>query len=61
VRCWRDVAAVYPFLVAGDFLIVSTAESDYESSSGKTGKVQFYVQHVLFKDQIKHLQSQGKW
>ena len=52
-----------------DYLIVKNVtggNTDDSSSSsaidgGGSGGVQFEVQHVLSKDQIKHLKSIGKW
>ncbi|OQR94761.1 hypothetical protein ACHHYP_00935 [Achlya hypogyna] len=39
----------------GDFLIVSGADDD------KKGAVQFSVEHILYKDQIKNLKSKNLW
>eukprot|EP00752_Nemacystus_decipiens_P010535 g9381.t1 len=45
----------------GDFLITSTSAGDFETSAGEAGKVRHRVEHILNKDQIKHLKKRGLW
>lgn len=45
----------------GDYLIVSGASHDFQTAAGNTGKVKFMVEHILYKDQVKHLKEQGFW
>ncbi|CAN0053103.1 unnamed protein product [Ectocarpus fasciculatus] len=45
----------------GDYLITSTSAGDFETSAGETGKVRHRVEHILNKDQIKHLKKQELW
>jgi len=43
----------------GTMLIVSSADEDYSTSSGSKGKVKYTVNHILFRDQVKHLMKLG--
>ncbi|CAM9377175.1 unnamed protein product [Choristocarpus tenellus] len=45
----------------GDFLIASTSTGDFENSAGEAGKVRHRVEHILNKDQVKHLKKVGLW
>lgn len=45
----------------GDHLIVSGASHDFLTAAGDKGKVRFMVEHILYKDQVKHLKAQGLW
>lgn len=45
----------------GDFLIVAGAAGEASVASGEDAKVRHMVQHILNKDNIKHLQLEGKW
>ncbi|CBJ25456.1 conserved unknown protein [Ectocarpus siliculosus] len=45
----------------GDYLITSTSAGDFETSAGETGKVRHRVEHILNKDQIKHLKKRELW
>ncbi|CAM9432063.1 unnamed protein product [Scytosiphon promiscuus] len=45
----------------GDYLITSTSAGDFETSAGEAGKVRHRVEHILNKDQVKHLKKQGLW
>ena len=45
----------------GAFLLCSSAEGTFETSSGSSGRVTLSVERVLYKEQIKHLSSQGMW
>jgi probable RNA-binding protein EIF1AD len=45
----------------GDHLIVSGASHDFLTAAGDRGKVRFMVEHILYKDQVKHLKAQGVW
>lgn len=45
----------------GDYIIASVAEGDIETSTGGDGKVKYTVEHILYADQIKHLQKQNLW
>ena len=45
----------------GDFVIVAGASGDIEISDGGSGAVQFRVQHVLYKEQVRHIKARGLW
>eukprot|EP00949_MAST-11_sp_MAST-11-sp1_P000914 g914.t1 len=45
----------------GAFLLCSSADGTFETASGSAGRVTLNVERVLYKDQIRHLQSMGKW
>ena len=45
----------------GDYIIASVADGDIETSAGVEGKVKYTVEHILYTDQIKHLQKQNLW
>ncbi|CAM9697192.1 unnamed protein product [Discosporangium mesarthrocarpum] len=45
----------------GDYLIASTSTGDFENSAGEVGKVRHRVEHILNKDQVKHLKKEGLW
>ena len=46
----------------GDWVIVSGgAGKDIEVSDGKDGAVRYIVQHVLYKEQVRHLKKQKLW
>ena len=45
----------------GDFVIVAGASHDFLTAAGDKGKVRFMVEHILYKDQVKHLKEAGLW
>ena len=45
----------------GDFLIVSSASHDFITAAGDKGKVKFMVEHILYRDQVKHLKERDLW
>ncbi|EKU20680.1 rna binding protein, partial [Nannochloropsis gaditana CCMP526] len=45
----------------GDFVIVSGTSHDFQTAAGEKGKVKFMVEHILYKEQVKHLKDQGMW
>ncbi|CAM9497649.1 unnamed protein product [Pylaiella littoralis] len=45
----------------GDYLITSTSAGIFETSAGEAGKVRHRVEHILNKDQIKHLKKRHLW
>ncbi|CAM9218303.1 unnamed protein product [Phaeothamnion confervicola] len=45
----------------GGYVIVSAATDDYENTAGERGKVRHRVEHILTRDQIRHLRVSGKW
>lgn len=45
----------------GHFLIVSASGEDYETAEGESGRVKFMVEHVLSKDQVRHLVERDLW
>lgn len=45
----------------GDHLIVSGTSHDFLTAAGDKGKVRFMVEHILYKDQVKHLKAEGLW
>lgn len=45
----------------GDFLIVSGTSHDFLTAAGEKGKVKFMVEHILYKEQVKHLKEAGLW
>jgi probable RNA-binding protein EIF1AD len=45
----------------GDYLIVSGDAEDAGSSAGSAGVVQFRVEHILYKDQVRNIKSKGLW
>lgn len=45
----------------GDFLIVSGATGDFTTAEGKKGAVKYMIEHILYKDQVKHLKQKGLW
>ncbi len=45
----------------GDFLIVAGASHDFLTAAGDRGKVRFMVEHILYKEQVKHLKAEGLW
>jgi len=45
----------------GTFVIAAVSKNDYETTTGAKGRVKFTVAHILFKQQIKHLQEKGLW
>lgn len=45
----------------GDFLIVSGTSHDFLTAAGEKGKVKFMVEHILYKEQVKHLKEVGLW
>lgn len=58
------------WLKRNDFVIVQTAkkedvgEAEPNQDSGKsteTGSIRFMITHILYKDQVKHLKSEGLW
>lgn len=49
-----------------DFVIVETGEEETNANEqtendADTGGIRFIISHILYKDQIKHLQSKGMW
>jgi probable RNA-binding protein EIF1AD len=45
----------------GDFLIASCSGEEYETAEGISGRVRFIVEHILYPEQVKYLQSSGHW
>lgn len=48
----------------GDFLIVASGDADAEASTAKGKKkaaVTSIVEHILYKDQVKHLKAINQW
>jgi len=45
----------------GNYLIASKSDDDYVTATGAKGRVKYTVIHILFKDQIKHLQQADLW
>jgi probable RNA-binding protein EIF1AD len=45
----------------GTYLICSSADEDYQTSSGEKGRVTMNVEYVLFELQVKHLQKRSLW
>jgi len=45
----------------GDWLIVAGASGDIEVSDGQAGAVRYYVKHILYKEQVRHLKQKGMW
>jgi probable RNA-binding protein EIF1AD len=45
----------------GDYLIVTGADGEIETSAGGEGKVRFIIDSVLYSDQVKHLKAAGLW
>ena len=50
-----------PSVPAGDFVIVSGATGEIATSAGERGKVRLLVQHILYRDQVRHLKNKGLW
>lgn len=45
-----------------DFVIVETGEEEQQAETNvDTGGIRFIISHILYKDQVKHLQSKGLW
>ena len=44
------------FVKRGSLLIATGCDADYKTASGQTGKVKFLCDHVLFSEQVRHLQ-----
>ena len=44
-----------------DFVIISSADGDIETSKGSAGKVLHSIEFILRKDQIKHLKTENLW
>ena len=62
----REVAATsfdsQPSATAGDFLIVSQAEKDYDTAvASKGGTVRYMVEHILTPQTSKQLVKEGMW
>lgn len=58
------------WLKRNDFVIVQTAKGDETSETeekpdsektGETGSIRFMINHILYKEQVKHLKSEGLW
>mmetsp|Transcript_30770 Transcript_30770/g.100377 ORF Transcript_30770/g.100377 Transcript_30770/m.100377 type:complete len:182 (+) Transcript_30770:92-637(+) len=45
----------------GQYLIVSGASDDYETAAGDKGKLKYLIKNPLNREQVRHLQSVGKW
>ena len=45
----------------GDYVIVSGADGQFTTASGKTNGVEAMIQHILMKDQINHIKKEGLW
>jgi probable RNA-binding protein EIF1AD len=43
-----------------DFVIVDTAADD-ENNATDTGSIRYIISHILYKEQVKHLQAKGMW
>jgi probable RNA-binding protein EIF1AD len=43
-----------------DFVIVETADEN-DNNAGDTGSIRYMISHILYKDQVKHLQTKGMW
>lgn len=45
-----------------DFVIVETGDAeDAAQEGGQSGGIRYIISHILYKDQVKHLQSKGLW
>ncbi|CAB9524570.1 Probable RNA-binding protein EIF1AD [Seminavis robusta] len=45
-----------------DFVIVETGvENDEPKNDADTGSIRYIISHILYKDQVKHLQTKGLW
>lgn len=58
------------WLKRNDFVIVQTAKDDIVGETEgnqdavkavETGSIRFMISHILYKDQVKHLKSEGLW
>ena len=58
------------WLKRNDFVIVQTAKDDILGDAEadpdyvkavETGSIRFMISHILYKDQVKHLKSEGLW
>ncbi len=58
------------WLKRNDFVIVQTAKDDLTGDTEEnqdavkteeTGSIRFMISHILYKDQVKHLKSEGYW
>lgn len=58
------------WLKRNDFVIVQTAKDDDTSETeqhqncvkkNETGSIRFMISHILYKEQVKHLKSEGLW
>lgn len=45
----------------GDYLIVSGDDEYTISSEASSGVSQFRVEHILYKDQVRHIKNNGLW
>lgn len=45
----------------GDYVIVSNADGQFTTASGKQNGVECMIQHILMKDQINHIKKEEKW
>ena len=45
----------------GTYLLCSSSDTDYQTASGKKGKVTMNVEYILFERQVKHLQRRNMW
>jgi probable RNA-binding protein EIF1AD len=62
LACPRHLARrAHPRPRAGGFLIVDRLAEAAGSSAGDVGKVQGTVAHLLYREQIKHLQARHSW
>ena len=45
----------------GDYVIVSNADGQFTTASGKKNGVECMIKHILMKDQINHIKKEEKW
>lgn len=45
-----------------DFVIVKmAADNENNNHAGDTGSIRYIISHILYKEQVKHLQTKGLW
>jgi probable RNA-binding protein EIF1AD len=49
------------WLKRGDFVIVRGAEGTTQTARGTAGAVTHSIEHILYADAVRHLQSVGQW
>ena len=56
-----DGTSVVAAVTAAAAAAATAASSSAASSTASAGKVMFTIEHILYKEQVKHLKSVGKW